>query len=357
MAAAGNGRVKGWLAIVGCRTTRERNARGTGIGVFRVTEDGPWQEVARLDGVENPSFLAADAAGRTLWAIHGDGTQASAFRIGPGGELALLNTVGTEGRNPVHLALMPGGRHLAVANHWTGTVAVLGIAPDGALLPGPALHPLPGEPGPHRVEQPFAKPHGTHLDPSGRVLLVPDKGLDRIFAFRWDGAALAPAGWAQAREGSGPRHVAIHPSGRWAWSLNELDSTVLAMALDAGAATLRPVQVVPSLPDTFTGFSRAAEVAMPADGGTLYVSNRGHDSIGAFAVDAATGRLAPLGWWPTGGRTPRFIGLTPDDAWLYAANEEDDTITRFRRGADGRLHPEGEAAQTGSPTCILFVPG
>lgn len=353
---------KALFAYVGCRTTRERDARGEGIEVFRVDERGDWVRVSRATGLVNPSFLAFDSRRRFLYAVHGDGSEISAFRVGADGGLAALNRVGTGGRNPVHLALSADDRFVFVANHLTGTVAALGVDPErGELRPGPSLYPLEGEPGPHRVEQPFAKPHGTTFDPAGRVLLVPDKGLDRIFAFRLDAAtgALAPTaqGSVRAREGAGPRHVAVHPSGRFAYSLNELDSTVTAYRLDGGSGALEPFQILPSLPDSFTGDSRAAEVAMTGDGRFLYASNRGHDSVAAFAVDGASGRLSPAGWTPSGGRTPRFIALDPDDRFLYAANEGSDTIVRHRVDrADGSLRDPALVARTGSPTCILFRP-
>lgn len=346
-----------FIAYVGCRTTRERNARGQGIEVFGVDAAGGWTHRQRVPGLANPSFLAVSHSLRFLYAVHGDGSEVSAYAIAGDGTLALLNRVGAEGRNLVHLALSADDRFLVVANHLSSAVAVLGVAPDGALLPGPRLYQLAGDPGPHRIEQPHAKPHGVTFTADGRFLLVPDKGVDRVFAFSFDAGtgALAPQGAAVAREGAGPRHLVLHPGGRFAYALNELDCTVTAYALAEG--TLAPFQLLPSLPESFTGNSRAAELAMTADGRFLYASNRGHDSVAAFAVDAGSGRLRALGWVPSGGRTPRFIGLDPADRFLYAANEDDDSIIRLAvEPQSGTLAAPVMAARTGSPTCIAFVP-
>ncbi|WP_338662439.1 lactonase family protein [Pararoseomonas sp. SCSIO 73927] len=347
--------------FVGCRTTRERNARGDGIQVYRMeASSGRWTHVQLLEGLTNPSFLALDRTGRFLYAVHGDTEEISAFRVEPGsGRLTLLNQVSTGGRNPVHLAIDPTNRFIVVPNHVTSTIAVLPIDPEtGFLGERTDLVTLEGGIGPHRVEQPFAKPHQTEFDRDGRFVIVPDKGLDRVFSFRLDPETgrLRPSaqGSVVARENAGPRHVAMHPAGRLAYVLNELDSSITAYRYEAATGALQPYQLLPSLPDTFTGNSRAAEIAVSADGRFLYASNRGHDSVGVFAVEEATGRLAPVEWAATG-RTPRFIALDPTGRFLFAASEDDDSIAAFSVSpATGRLTPAGEVARTGSPVCIIF---
>lgn len=343
------------LAYVGCRTTAARNARGEGLAVFRAGP-GRWERLQLLTGIENPSFLAFGGGGRHLYAVHGDGTEASAFRVGEDGLLTPLNRVPTGGRNPVHLSASPDGRFLVVANHATSSVALLRIGAEGALGEIADLVELRGEPGPHRIEQTHAKPHQVRFDPAGRVLLVPDKGLDRVFAFALDGAAgrLRLLGETRLPAGAGPRHLAFGPGGAMAYVLNELDSTVVACRHDARCGALTPVQRLTTLPEDALMESRAAEIAVSPDGGTLYASNRGHDSIAVFAIDPASGRLAPRGWVAAGGRTPRHFALSADGARLFVASETDDLIQGFAVGPDGMLAPTGEVARTGSPVCLLL---
>jgi 6-phosphogluconolactonase len=136
--------------------------------------------------------------------------------------------------------------------------------------------------------------------------------------------------------------------------VNELDSTVTAYRYSSDTGALEPVQVVSSLPDTFTGNSRAAEIAISADGRFVYASNRGSDTIAVLAVDEGTGRLTPVQWAPAG-RTPRFFTSDPTGRFMFVANEDDDTIQRFRLdAATGHLTADGVAARTGSPVCIVF---
>lgn len=349
-------------AYVGCYTTRQRSARGDGIHVYRVDPaSGAWTHVQRVGDLVNPSFLVAAADGRHLYSVHGDETYATAFSVDPGtGFLRLLNRAETGGRNGVHLAIDPSGRFLLVANYGAGNVAVLPIRADGGLSDATQVVPLPGQPGPHRIEQTASHPHHVVFDPGGRSVLVPDKGLDRVFIFRFDAAAgkLTPTeqGAAVVRAGSGPRHAAFHPRLPVAWVLNEIASTVTTYFWDAERGSLRPVEILPTLPSDYTGENTAAEIAVSAAGRFIYCSNRGHDSSAAFTADPRTGRLTAIGWTPSQGRTPRFIGFDPACTRLYAANEQSDIIVPFRADAEtGRLSPAGPPVPNASPVSIAFA--
>lgn len=346
------------FAYVGSRTTRERNARGEGISVFEVDRHtGELSLVQVVRDLVNPSFLALNRAGDRLYTVHGDRQEVSAFGMAQDGSLKFLNQVECKGRNPVHLALDPTGRHLIVSNHLTGALAVIAIAADGALGNITHLELLPGEPGPHRHEQPFSKPHFNPFDPSGQFVLVPDKGLDRIFVFRFVAGTLAPAAkpWVDTREGAGPRHLAFHPQQPFVYCVNELDSTVTTYRFGADTGGLQPLQILSTLPDTFTGDSRAAEIGVSADGRFVYTSNRGFDTIAVFAIDGSSGLLRFIGAQPSLGRTPRFFALAPGGAHLYALNEDSDTIVRFAVDrATGALTAAADPRHCGSPVCMVF---
>lgn len=347
------------FAYVGSRTTRERNARGDGISVYRCDEASGALELVQVHGdLVNPSFLALNRAGDRLYAVHGDGEDISSFTVdASSGRIALLNRQSTQGKNPVHLALSPDEQFVVVSNHITSSLAVLPIEADGSVGTLNQLVKLEGEPGPHRKEQPFAKPHFNPFDPSGRFVVVPDKGLDKVFVFRFEGGQLTPAQkpQMQARESSGPRHVAFHPRLPWTYVVNELDSTVTVCRFDAKTGMLSPLQVTSILADTYTGNSRASEIEVHPSGRTVYASNRGEDSIAVLAVDEATGRVRLVQSVPCGGRTPRFFALTPDGCFMHVLNEDDDRIVTFAvDGMTGRLSPTGLVWTCGSPVCMVF---
>ncbi|MFC3443790.1 lactonase family protein [Sphingobium rhizovicinum] len=352
-------------AYVGCRTTRARNARGDGLAVFRIDPSSRAWTLQQTHACENPSFLAFNKAGDRLYTVHGDMTELSAFKVDrKTGGISLINTAPCNGRNPVHLAFDPSGRFLVVANHITkeeavSNVSTVAVEQDGSLGKVVSTIELPGKIGPHRVEQPFSKPHQCLFDPSGKLIVVPDKGLDRVFALTLtvDGQLQrVEPNSAIAREGSGPRHIVYHPTLPFLFVINELTSTVMSCRYDPATGEITPIQELSSLPDTFIAFNRAAEIDISPEGSYIYVSNRGHESIATFSFERATGRLSSVGWTKCLGETPRFFNLSPDARELYVANETSDTIVRFVRHADNGVVARGEVvAKTGSPTCILFA--
>ena len=340
------------LAYVGCRTTRERQARGVGIEVFEVVADGPWRHLRSVPAGENPSYLTIDGAGRCLYAVHGDGDTVSAFRIGAGGRLDPLNEQRTEGRNPVHLTFSPDGRWLLIANYASGSVVSLPIEASGALGAVAARLQLPDLPGPHRAQQRGAHPHQLVFDPSHRWLLVPDKGSDAVhtLAFDTDSGALRLVASLATAPGSGPRHLVVDPAGVYGWVVLELSSQLLAVTLDTASGRLVAQQRTSTVPDRFTSENTGAGIVL--DGRSLWVSNRGHGSVVRFAVDAGSGAVGDPSWAPVGGSVPRFICADPlrGAGAVLVANEDADTLVAVGAGSSHELR-----ARTGSPVCIVFA--
>jgi 6-phosphogluconolactonase len=348
-------------AYVGSFTTAQRMARGDGIHVYRADPaTGAWTHIQHIGDLVNPSYLALSRDQRFLYSVHGDENYATAFALDPAtGQAKLLNRAATGGRNGVREAVDPSGKFLVMANYASGSVAVLAIAPDGSLKDQHQLVQLPGEPGPHKVEQMSSHPHDIVFDPSGRFVLVPDKGLDRVFVFRFDAITgrLTPTeqGSVKSRPGAGSRHLAFHPKLPIVWVLNELDSTIATYRFDTEHGTLTPVQVMSTLPTDFTGYSTTAEIAVSPDGRFVYGSNRGHDSVTIFAANPE-GLLSIVGWQPSQGAGPRFIGLDPAGRFLQAANEQGDNVVTFRvDAASGKLTPTGQVVKNTSPVTIVFT--
>jgi 6-phosphogluconolactonase len=350
------------LAFVGAFTTPQRRARGRGIETYRIdSASGVWSPVGNHEGLDNPSFLITNPERRTLYAVHGDRDYATAFAIEPNsGRLRLLGQAATAGMNGVHLSIEPSGRFLIVANFADGSLAVLPIRADGSLADAVDRLEFSGPPGPHRLEQTSSHPHHLVFDPSGRFLLVPDKGLDRVFIVSFDvergRLSLAPGGHAVMRAGSGPRHIAFHPRAPFAFVVGELDSTVTACRWDAEAGVLTPLSVVSSLPPDFFGANTAAAIVVSPDGASVFSSNRGQDAVVHLCFDARTGRLDVEGWTPSGGASPRFMTLSPDGARLLVANEQGDSIVAFDIAPpNGALVSRVVVLRTPSPASIAFL--
>lgn len=343
-------------AYVGSRTTRERNARGRGISVFRYDPDTAGLTLLQEHGgLVNPSFLAIDRTQRHLYTVHGDREQVSSFAIDDAGRITHLGMQGTGGRNPVHLALDPTGRFLVVSNHLSCSLAVMPVAPDGTIGAPVQTLQLEGPAGPHRVEQPHSKPHFNLFDPGGRYVLVPDKGLDRVFCLAFESGRLRMASWAACREHAGPRNLVFHPRLDAAYVVNELDSTVTLYRYDPRGGVLEPAQIIPTLPQSFTGNSRASGIVVDPLGRYLYASNRGLDSIAIFSIDPSTGWLEFLGVQDALGATPRFLTLDPQGRFLLVAHEDSDGIVAFHVDPrSGALRQAGPITPVASPVSLVF---
>ncbi|WP_297844043.1 lactonase family protein [Pseudomonas sp.] len=348
------------FAYVGSRTTKERGARGVGITVYSYQpETGACTLTQTLDDLVNPSFLTFDHQQRHMYCVHGDQSEVSSFSVDAlTGKLTKLNTVSTQGKNPVHLTVDPTNKYLAVANYATGSFALIFIQQDGSLGALTHVEELPGEPGPHKVEQVSSHPHMIPFDPSGRFLVVPDKGLDRIFVYRVqnNNASLAATqvSMVRTREGAGPRHIVFSLNAKYGYVVNELNSSITAYGFDAKKGVLTPAQTLPTLPAEFTGDSRAAAIVMAPSGRHVFVSNRGHDSIATYTLEQ-NGLLKANGHTDSQGRKPRFMNMTPDGQRLFVANEETDTIVAFDVDPhSGGLTASGQSIKTGSPVCMIF---
>jgi 6-phosphogluconolactonase len=342
--------------------TGEGRGHGEGLSVFRRTRaSDPWTRIQLLDKVADPSFVIVDRRGRFVYSAHGGGTHATAYRVDEEtGQLTILNQQPTEGVNGVHLAIDATGRFLALANYATGTLVLLPINTDGSLGPFSDLATMTGEPGPHRTQQTSSHPHHSPFDPSGRYIVVPDKGLDRTFLYRLDveRGKLVPGTppSVASRAGAAPRHVDFHPRRPFAYVINELDSTIAAYHFDPDKGVFAPFQVMPTLPTSYTGNNSGAEIVVAPSGRFVYGSNRGHDSVAIFAIDEESGALTPVGWESTQGKTPRFFGLDPTGRALYAANQNSDTVVIFQvNEMTGKLAPTKEVIKVASPSTIAFL--
>ena len=349
------------FVYVGCLTNvGGRDVGGVGISVFRVDPaSNRWTEVQRLADA-NPNFLTCDRRQRFLYAADGANREfVTAFGIDSRtGELKMLNRQPTGRDGGLYVIVDPTDDYLLIP-HNPGTIAVLPIRPDGSLAPMSDSADWSGTLGPHRIEQTTPHPHHIQFDRRGRFLIVPDKGLDLVHVFTLDRSTgkLIPnkPPSVAARSGSAPRHVVLHPAGRHAYVVNELDSTVTTYRFDEERGTLEPIQVIPTIPTTFTGNNTGAEIVVTRSGRFVYASNRGHNSIAMFAVEDS-GILSHVGWESTLGRTPRFIGLDPSESLLYAANQGSNNIVALRVDqSSGALSPTGYVVEVSAPTCIVFA--
>jgi 6-phosphogluconolactonase len=356
----------GRLVFIGTYTGPNTDSKG--IYAFRFDDrTGALTPLGLKAETTSPSFLAAGGSGRVMYAVNevGDfkGTKAgsiTSFAVAAAtGALTPLGVQSTVGGGPCHVQCDGSGRFAAVANYGGGNFAIFPVGPDGRLGASSTVVAGTGS-GPDKARQEGPHAHQVVFDPTNKYMLAVDLGIDQILVYRFDQASgqITPNDPSSARlpPGSGPRHLAFHPDGRFIFAISELSSTITSFAWDGANGALRSIGAKSTLPAGYTGQNSTAEIAVHPNGRVLYGSNRGHDSIVVMSI-APDGTLTPVEHVPTRGKTPRNFAIDPSGRWLIAANQGSGTLAVF--GIDqktGRLLPVGPLASVGSPVCVLFWP-
>lgn len=338
-----------------------------GIGVFSV--DAATGELTPIQTVpsDNPSFVALHPSQQYLYAINEiadyEGAEAGsveAYAIDDtSGELTLLNRQAV-GSIPAHLAVDPSGRYLVIANYVGASFNLLAIAEDGSL--GEVLDTVQQSgSGPHeRQEAPH--PHAVVFDPGGNYILSADLGIDKLQVFEIADDKLVQVSEASVAPGSGPRHVAFHPSGSYLYTICELTGAVVAFAYDSATGQIgAELQTIGTVPDDFPEHRSTAEIMVHPSGRFLYGSNRKFeehplaDSIVAYTIDEDTGELTLIGHTSDDIAFPRAFNFDPSGTWLYACNQKGDTIVQLAIDQEsGELTPTGLVTATPVPVSLVF---
>jgi 6-phosphogluconolactonase len=344
---------------VGSYTPRRSDWACRGAGIHRCNLCMATGRVERIDsvsGLVNPSYLTLSARRDRLFAVQersaADAPSVESFAVAADGSLEHRSSRTFCGGLPCHVDLHESGRWLAVAGYESGNVVIYPVDDDGCI--GEAGHTVRHYGSScHPVRQTQAHAHAAHFLPGGRAVLVPDLGLDELRLYEFDlvHGVLTLSSALHVSCGSGPRHVALHPSGLYGFLVNELASSVAVILLDGEFRLGREVR---SLPPTFQGVSAAAAVRVAPAGGFVYASNRGHDSIVVFSFDAATRGLEPVQFAPQGS-VPRDFAIEPTGRLLVTANQGSDSLSSsWLDPVSGRLQPTGYELSVPKPSCVMM---
>jgi 6-phosphogluconolactonase len=349
-------------------TGQTLQGKGEGIHIFRLDpSSGALAPAGLARGIRNPSYIVSHPSGRFVYCVNElkeydgkPGGAVTALRVdADSAALTSLNTKASHGSDPCHLVVDAAGRHVLVANYSGGSVSVFPIRADGTLGDASQVIHHTGS-GVDPVRQAGPHPHAVILDAANRFAFVPDLGLDRVMIYAFDTVTgnLRPnpaQPWITTAPGAGPRQLAMHPSGRFAYVINELNSTLSAYRYDADRGAFAELQTLSTLPANFVGPNDCAEVAISPSGQFLYGSNRGHDSIAVFEVDSPSGLMSARGHVSTRGRAPRHFALSKDGARLIAANQDSDDLFVFNIDlVTGMPVWTGQQARVGTPVCVHF---
>ncbi len=360
-----------YFAYVGTYTTSgdwRGQTKSKGIYGYRFDpEKGAFTLMGVAAETIDPSFLAVHPSEKYLYAVNEIGNfnggitgAVSAFAIDrKTGALKRLNQVSSRGAGPCHLSVDKTGNFVLVANYDSGSVVSFPVRDDGSLGPSGGFVEHSGS-GPNKERQAGPHAHWIGTSPDNRFALAVDLGLDEVVVYRFDSAMgrLTPSlpGFAKLNPGAGPRHFAFHPSGKFGYVVNELDSSVTAFSFQPSDGSLKTLQTTSTLPKDYTGKKSSAEIVVHPSGRFLYASNRGYDSVAIFTIDPARGTLTSIGQVPTKGKTPRHIAIDPTGTFLFAENQQSNNIVVFRIDpATGSLAPTDQVVEVQAPVCMIFI--
>jgi 6-phosphogluconolactonase len=326
-------------------------------------KDGKMSNLELAGEMTSPSFVAIHPSQKFLYAVGEDGGKKAgvvAFSIdAKTGKLTKLNEESSGGSGPCHLVVDATGKTVLAANYGGGSCCSIPIKADGSLAVGGSFFQhkgksiLPNQQGPHG--------HSINVDKANQFAFCCDLGLDKILIYKLDAekGTMTPHGEFDAPPGSGPRHFAFHPNGKWAYTNGEMSMTLIAMDCDAAKGMLTKKQVISTIPsgEKKKQFS-TAEVVVHPSGKFVYVSNRdAYNSIAIFAIDPKSGELTAVGHEERGIKTPRNFAIEPTGQYMLVANQSGNNVISFRIDQkSGELTPTGSSLEVGSPVCVRFMP-
>ncbi len=337
--------------------------KGDSKGIYRLVlnlKSGELSAPQLAAEIENPSFLAVSPDRNRLYAVvevgkfKGEaGGGLVAFNIADDGTLRELSAQNTGGGAPCHLSVSPDGKTVVVANYSGGNVASFPVLSGGATGPITSLIQHVGSSvNKNRQEAPHA--HAIYFFGNGEYAAAADLGTDLVVIYTVESGKLKQAAQVKLLPGSGPRHLAFHPTEKYAYVINEMLLTTAAFELKS-PTEWTGFQYLSTLPEGTQPVGSTAEIQMHPSGNFVYGSNRGHNTIVVYAIDQKTGTLKWVENEPIQGEVPRGFNLTPDGRFLIAAGQNSNTVAIFSINQEtGSLDFTGHKIEVPSPVSIVF---
>jgi len=351
------------LIYVGTFSERESE----GIYVFELhRETRQLNLIQTIESKKSPTFLAIHPNGKYLFSVNREAVgsnkdwgSVTSFSINQNtGRLTVLNETTSYGTSPCHISIYPQGNWLFISHYETGNLVILpvtksgkvGIASQNLQLTGSSIHP---------ERQTHARTHSTIPSFDGRHLYVADLGIDKVMIYNFypkNGTVQsAKQPWIEVTPGAGPRHFTIHPNSEYAFLAEEMTSTVNAFKVDPNDGSLTSYARLSTLPNDFEGYNSTADIHINTAGTTLYVSNRGLNSIAIFEINPGNGEIKFRKNVPSGGEFPRNFLLEPQGQFAFVANRNSDNVVLFEIDQSGNLTETATQVMVPSAVCIKYL--
>jgi 6-phosphogluconolactonase (cycloisomerase 2 family) len=281
-----------------------------------------------IPGINNASWFDVSADRKTLYVTNEDdeGGQISALSLADPAKPKLLNKKSSKGDAPTHLSVHSSQKYVLAANYNSGSVVVLPILAGGKLGDVVDLAQHKGaERDPHA--------HQVVNDPTGQWVVSVDLGADSVYVYKLNVSTgkLKLNQQLKLPSGAGPRHLAFHPNGKYAYILGELRAEVTVAAWNPATGKLTAGQVVPAVPAGTPGDQFPGDVQVSSDGRFVYASVRGSDTLATFTVADGGKSLKLVSNVPVGGVYPRHVTLDPTENWFYVSCDTSGTLSWLPR--------------------------
>lgn len=325
-------------------------------------ETGKLTSGKTFKGIDNPNFLKISPDRKYLYVatrppaeIEKSGGYINSYKINQNGELQFLNKQVSHGNDPCHVDISADGKFVAIATYGGGSVSLFPVKSDGKLLPASSTINFTGS-GPNKARQNDPHAHSIKFSPAGNQAFSADLGTDQLNIFRLEHQKLIPASqkFVKTDPGAGPRHFDFHPDGKFIYVINELNSTITVFQNEN--EVWKKVQSVSTIPPGFSDDNYCADIHVSSNGKFLYGSNRGHNSISFFKIDAETKKLDLISIVPSEGKWPRNFTLTKNGKYMLVANQNSNNITVFKINQEtGTPVFTGNELKIPAPVCLGFL--
>ncbi|MFS0783942.1 lactonase family protein [Bacillus sp. 1P06AnD] len=334
--------------------------KGNSKGVYAFTLDTDNKNISGVQlaaEIDNPTYINITKDQHTLYATakKGDLGGVAAYAIQPGKVgLQLKNIQLSEGSSPCYVAVNEEQTHVSAAYYHRGTVELMPVI-DGELQAASSTVQSAGSgPNPERQEKPHL--HFFDFTPDGLYAVAIDLGTDQLKTYSIHNHQLKEVQSFSTKQGSGPRHIAFHPNGKYAYIMTELSNEVIVMDYNKEDGSFTSKQYIKAIPESFTENSQGSAIHVSSDGRFVYAGNRGHDSIAIFSIDPVTGELAIVDYVSTEGAWPRDFAFDPTEQFIIASNQESHNLVLFERNKEtGLLTLISSDTEVPYPVCIKFL--
>lgn len=337
------------------------SGKSEGIYVYKFNvKTGEFSKESVAKNVQNPSYLVISPDEKYVYSAGEIDKNGAVYAFAfdkKTGNLDKLSTQSSNGNYPCFVEIDKTGKWVFAGNYGAGSLTVLPVEANGGLgKPTQTIQHEGKSINPSRQEGPHV--HSVNIAPNNIDVFVPDLGLDKIMTYSLDAKtgklSVGNPPFTKVQDGSGPRHFTIHPNGKFAYVIQEISGSVTVFDYKKGA--LSAIQTISTKPDGFMGGFNSADIHLSPDGKFLYGSNREHDSIVIYSIDAKTGKLTYVAHQSVMGKKPRNFMIDPTGNFVLVANQESDNITIFKRdAAKGTLTPTGKEISVPNPVCLKMI--